>query len=32
MTGEYEEVFSLDRCFGDHIMQTMLDAARAVGF
>jgi len=32
MTGEYEEVFSIDRCFGDHVMQTMLDAAHAVGF
>jgi hypothetical protein len=32
MTGEYEEVFSLDHCFGDHIMQTMLDVSHAVGF
>jgi hypothetical protein len=27
MTGEYEEVFSIDRCFGDHVLQTLLDAA-----
>jgi hypothetical protein len=32
MTAEYEEFFSLDRCFGDHVLQTMLDAAREVGF
>jgi hypothetical protein len=32
MTGEYEEVFSLDHCFGDHVMQTMLDVSHAVGF
>jgi hypothetical protein len=32
MTGEYEEVFSLDHCFGDHVLQTMLDVGRALGF
>jgi hypothetical protein len=32
MTGEYEEVFSIDHCFGDHVMQTMLDASHALGF
>jgi hypothetical protein len=32
MTGEYEEVFSVDRCFGDHVMQTMLDISRELGF
>ena len=31
-TGEYEEVFSIDRCFGDHVMQSMLDVGRALGF
>jgi hypothetical protein len=31
-TGEYEEVFSLDRCFGDHVLQTMLDIGRQLGF
>jgi hypothetical protein len=31
MTGEYEEVFAIDRCFGDHVLQTLLDAAAAVG-
>jgi hypothetical protein len=32
MTGEYEEVFSLDHCFGDHVMQTMLDVGHGLGF
>ncbi len=32
MTGEYEEVFAVDRCFGDHVLQTMLDVSRALGF
>ena len=32
MTGEYEEVFSLDRCFGDHVLQTMLDISHTLGF
>jgi hypothetical protein len=27
MTGEYEEVFSIDHCFGDHVLQTLLDTA-----
>ena len=30
-TGEYEEVFSIDHCFGDHVLQTLLDAAATVG-
>ena len=29
-TGEYEEVFAIDRCFGDHVVQTLLDAAADV--
>ncbi|MFY9588397.1 MAG: hypothetical protein WAT66_13170 [Actinomycetota bacterium] len=32
MTGEYEEVFAIDRCFGDHVLQTMLDIGRTLGF
>ena len=32
MTAEYEEFFAIDRCFGDHVMQSMLDAAHEVGF
>lgn len=32
MTAEYEEFFSIDRCFGDHVLQSMLDNAREVGF
>ncbi|MGH7858878.1 MAG: hypothetical protein ACREQY_16250 [Candidatus Binatia bacterium] len=28
---EYEEVFSIDRCFGDHVLETMLESTRAVG-
>jgi hypothetical protein len=32
MTGEYEEVFAVDRCFGDHVLQTMLDIGRTLGF
>jgi hypothetical protein len=31
-TAEYEEFFSIDRCFGDHVIQTMLDAAKTLGF
>jgi hypothetical protein len=30
-TGEYEEVFALDRCLGDHVTQTLLDSAGALG-
>ncbi|HVE92924.1 MAG TPA: hypothetical protein VNE62_11605 [Actinomycetota bacterium] len=30
-TGEYEEAFALDHCLGDHVTQSMIDAARAVG-
>ncbi len=29
--GEYEEVFAIDHCLGDHVLQTMLDAGAAVG-
>lgn len=32
MTGEYEEVFAVDRCFGDHVLQTMLEIGRGLGF
>ena len=32
MTGEYNETFAVDRCFGDHVMQTMLDVSRELGF
>ncbi|MGH2784751.1 MAG: hypothetical protein ACRDJ1_05785, partial [Actinomycetota bacterium] len=31
-TAEYEEFFSIDRCFGDHVIQTLLDTARELGF
>ena len=31
-TAEYEEFFAIDRCFGDHVTQSMLDAASALGF
>ena len=31
-TAEYEEFFSIDRCFGDHVLQTILDAGRTLGF
>ena len=30
-TGEYEEVFALDRCLGDHVLETMLSATGALG-
>ncbi|MGH7819231.1 MAG: hypothetical protein ACREQ9_05615, partial [Candidatus Binatia bacterium] len=30
-TGEYEEVFSIDRCFGDHVLETMLESTRLLG-
>ena len=30
MTGEYEEVFSIDRCFGDHVLDALLNSSRAV--
>ena len=30
-TGEYEEVFAVDRCIGDHVLQTILDATAALG-
>jgi hypothetical protein len=28
---EYEEFFMVDRCFGDHVLQTQLDAVGALG-
>lgn len=31
-TAEYEEFFSIDRCFGDHVIQTLLDTSRELGF
>jgi hypothetical protein len=31
-TGEYEEVFALDHCLGDHVLETMLEASDALGF
>jgi hypothetical protein len=31
-TGEYEEVFSVDRCFGDHVLETALESTAALGF
>jgi hypothetical protein len=31
-TAEYEEFFAIDRCFGDHVTQTLLDEARKLGF
>lgn len=32
MTAEYEEFFAIDRCFGDHVTQSLIDAGRALGF
>jgi hypothetical protein len=29
--GEYEEEFMLDRCFGDHVLETMLDVGHQLG-
>jgi hypothetical protein len=31
-TAEYEEFFAIDRCFGDHVTQTLIDEARKLGF
>ena len=28
--GEYEEEFMVDRCFGDHVLQTQLDLLGAL--
>ena len=28
--GEYEEVFAIDRCFGDHVLETVLESTRAL--
>jgi hypothetical protein len=28
---EYEEFFLIDRCFGDHVLQTQLEVAAALG-
>jgi hypothetical protein len=30
-TAEYEEVFAIDHCFGDHVLQEMLDRGAALG-
>ncbi len=30
MTGEYEEVFATDRCIGDHVLETLLEASYEV--
>ena len=32
MTAEYEEFFAIDRCFGDHVTQTLLEEAGKLGF
>lgn len=29
-TAEYEEVFSIDRCFGDHVLEAMLESTQAL--
>lgn len=29
--GEYEEVFAIDRCFGDHVLQTILESTASLG-
>ena len=29
--GEYEEVFAIDRCFGDHVLETLLESTAALG-
>jgi hypothetical protein len=29
--GEYEEVFAIDRCFGDHVLETILESTKALG-
>jgi hypothetical protein len=31
-TGEYEEVFAIDRCLGDHVLETALESTRELGF
>ncbi|HEX9643063.1 MAG TPA: hypothetical protein VGC11_03550, partial [Acidimicrobiia bacterium] len=31
-TNEYEEVFAIDRCFGDHVLADLLAATSALGF
>ena len=31
-TAEYEEVFALDRCLGDHVLDTLLRSTNALGF
>jgi hypothetical protein len=30
MHSEYEEVFSIDRCFGDHVLETALKSTSAL--
>lgn len=29
--GEYEEVFAIDRCFGDHVLETVLESTKSLG-
>lgn len=31
-TSEYEEVFAVDRCFGDHVLETILESTGSLGF
>lgn len=31
MTGEYEEVFAVDHCFGDHVLDVILQSTKDVG-
>ncbi len=31
-THEYEEVFSIDHCFGDHVLETLLESSADLGF
>jgi hypothetical protein len=31
-TGEYEEVFAIDHCFGDHVLETILESTRTLKF
>ena len=29
--GEYEEVFAIDRCFGDHVLESVLESTKSLG-
>ena len=31
-SAEYEEVFAVDRCIGDHVLETLLDSTSTLGF